>query len=107
MLYTKGDAVHVMDVKTCEQTEIAAALLGEQARFVTDGMILFVESYRGAPAIVSLPLKAGFAIATMDAGAGSAVLDCGHRLRVPKHLKVGDRITIDTRDGSYVGKEQS
>lgn len=94
-----------MDVKSCEQSEISTSLLGDKAPFVTDEMTLFVESYRGIPAIVNLPQKVSFAIAQMDAGAGSAVLDCGHKLRVPKYLKVGDRITIDTRDGSYIGKE--
>lgn len=32
-------------------------------------------------------------------------LPADSRLQVPKHLKEGDSVVIDTRTGDYVGKE--
>ena len=39
------------------QSEIPVSVLGDRAPYVTDGMSLFVESFRGVPALVTVPLK--------------------------------------------------
>ena len=69
-------------------------------------MFLYVEAYNGSPAVVNIPMRATFTItATEETGGGSATLENGLTLRVPKHLKAGDRVIVDTRDGLYVGKD--
>jgi hypothetical protein len=70
-----------------------------------DGMTIQVEAYQGVPAIVTLPSRVTFTIASLEETSGSAVTDKGFRIRVPKHVKVGDRVIVDTNSGIYVSKE--
>lgn len=108
ILYSDGTAVHVMDQATYEQSEIPLALLGDKAAYVQDGMFLHLESFKGVPAVINFPLKVTLDVAELeDIGIStcSAVLANGMKVRVPKHLKAGDKVVIDTRTGEYAGKE--
>ena len=83
MLYVADDSVSVMDTKTFEQSEIPLSVLGDRAPYLQDGMHLYVESYKGQPAVVNIPMRATFTIAsTEETGGGTATLDNGVTLRV-------------------------
>ena len=68
-------------------------------------MFLHMETYKGAPCVVNFPIKMSFTIAELEESSNSAFLDNGMKVRVPKHVKVGDKAVIDTRTGEYTGKE--
>ena len=112
VLYPEGDSVVVMD-EAFEQTELPLAMLGEAGRFLQDGMQLKVESFQGKPVICTMPEKATFEVQEMaafeqkeDKGARevTAVLSNGVKVKVPKHCKVGDKVTVFTATGEYQGK---
>lgn len=131
VLFWDSSAVTVMHPTTFEQSEIPIEVLGEvNARYLYDGMVLTVEAFKGVPVIISLPTRVTVRVISMDAGGGdsatvvtvpsgaaaaegntgpddSSALASGatFKVRVPKFVKAGDRLVIDTEHGKYVGRE--
>lgn len=114
VLYWDQEKISFMDTVSFEQTELPLTLLGDAASYVQEGMIVTVEMYQGEPAIVHVPQKVVFEIkevTTMPSNTVKeqrdvpAVLSNGIRVKVPKFIKVGDRVVIDTGSGKYLGKE--
>lgn len=118
VLYADGDMLACMHQHTFEQMEMPVAMLGDAARYVQEGMVLTVEAYKGTPAIVNIPPRISVVVRHMDEGGGTAVVDTAvgtdaagagisntFKVRVPKFIKVGDVLTLDTADGKYVGRE--
>jgi elongation factor P len=46
------------------------------------------------------PLKG----ATASGSPKPAKLNTGLTVKVPQHMSVGDKVTVDTRDGSFIGR---
>ena len=44
---------------------------------------------------------------TATGGTKPAIVETGAQVMVPLFVTIGERIKIDTRDGSYLGREQS
>jgi len=120
VLYATGDALACMHTLTYEQVELPTSLLGDAARYVQEGMTLTVESYKGVPAIFAIPPRVSVVVKHMDeSGGGTATVDTAvgregagvgisavFKVRVPKFIKVGDVLTLDTTaDGKYLGRE--
>lgn len=115
VLYTEGALVAVMEPTTFEQAELPLALFGERAPFIAEGMLLSVESYKGTPLMAHTPEKCEVEVAqvadapadTANKGSVEAVLANGQRARVPRHVKVGDRVCISLTEGkvgAYLSK---
>lgn len=103
-----------MHPMTFEQTEMPISILGDQAQYLHEGLTVTLEMYKGAPATVALPSRLTFEVVEVDSlPSGSvkenrdvpALLENGLRVRMPKHVKKGEKIILDTSDGKYVGKE--
>jgi elongation factor P len=72
---------------------------------------LKVQFYEGSPVGIELPITVNLTIvetdpplkgATASASPKSATLETGIVVKVPQFLQVGEVITIDTRDNSFV-----
>jgi elongation factor P len=110
-LYTDGDLYHFMDTESYEQTAMGAAILGDQVRYLKEGMELALSTYEGEPLDVELPttvemevVEAEMAIAG-DTATGTmkkVTLDTGLEVQVPLFVERGDVIRVDTRTGEYV-----
>ena len=109
-LYAEGDHLTFMDTATYDQITLARAMVGEQAAFLHDGVVVTVQMYEGEPITVSLPDTVALEVTETEAvvkgqtAAGSfkpAMLDNGVRTMVPSHIEVGTRIVVNTADGSY------
>lgn len=109
-LYAANELLTFMNDETYEQTEISALLVGEAEPFLQEGMIVIIESHEGEPLRVTLPDTAAFEVTetepvirgqTAAASYKPAVLDNGVRLMVPPFISIGDRILVNTIDGSY------
>ncbi len=114
VLYWDATNVALMDAATFEQTDMPRALLGSQADYLQEGMLVTVEMYQGTPARISIPARVTFEVAEVTPLATNsakenrdipAVLANGLRVKVPKFIKAGDKIVIDTPTGKYVSKE--
>jgi len=110
-LYTDGDLYHFMDTETYEQTALSAAVLGDQVRYLKEGMELVLSTYEDEPLDVELPttvdmevVEAEMAVAG-DTATGTlkkVSLGTGLEVQVPLFVQQGDVIRVDTRTGEYV-----
>jgi elongation factor P len=111
-LYKEGDSYTFMNTETYEQISMGEDMLGEdQVAYLTDGMMVKVESFEDSVIGVSLPEFVTLEITEADAvvkgqTASSsykpAILSNGVRTSVPPYIGAGTRVVIRTDDGSYV-----
>ena len=114
-LYSDGSAFHFMDPESYDQFALPADKLGDDARFLKDGMEIYVTSYEGEILGVDLPVtvdlrvtstERGFAGDTAGAPRKPATLETGLTLQVPLFVAEGDVIRVDTRTGEYQTRVQ-
>jgi elongation factor P len=110
-LYTDGDLYHFMDTETYEQTALSAAVLGDQVRYLKEGMELVLSTYEDEPLDVELPTTVDMEVVEAEvAVAGDTAtgtlkkvsLGTGLEVQVPLFVQQGDVIRVDTRTGEYV-----
>jgi elongation factor P len=110
-LYSEGDLHYFMDKDTYEQFPLSPAHLGDAVNYLKDGMELEVLMHEGEPVGVEMPLNVvlevtstdpGFKGDTATGGSKPATLETGMKINVPLFVNTGDRIRVDTRDGSYI-----
>ena len=110
-LYSEGDLHYFMDKDTYEQFPLSPAQLGDAVNYLRDGMELELLEYNGEPVGVQMPLNVvlavtrtepGFKGDTATGGSKPAVLETGMTVNVPLFVNTGDKIRVDTRDGSYI-----
>lgn len=110
-LYRDGDAFYFMDPVSFEQFSLSAAVAGDEAKFLKDGLEANLIVSDGEALAVELPNSLIYEIA--DTGPGEkgntvsnvfkdATLDNGLIVKVPMFAKVGEKIKVDTRTGQYV-----
>jgi len=108
----RGTGTYVfMDSKSYEQVEISDSVVGEQGGYLKDGVTVNVLFWDERPLWIELPPKMEFTVVETDPGIKgnsaanmykSAKLDNGMTVRVPLFIEEGNKVLIDTRDGSYV-----
>lgn len=109
-LYRDGDTYTFMDPKTYEQSEMTENELGENAPYLRDGLNVNILFWDTKPLWIELPPKMEFKVKETDPGVKGnsvsnlykdAILENGLKTRVPLFINEGDRVIVDTRDGSY------
>lgn len=112
-LFTDGELVTFMDTDSYEQISIAASLVGEQAVFLQDGMMVQVEMYEEEalglilPEHVTLEVTETEPVVKGQTAANSykpAILDNGMRCMVPPFVGVGEKVVVATAEGTYVSR---
>ena len=102
-----------MDPSTYDQFTISADLLGDSAKFLHEGETVQVQYFDGSPILVDLPISMVFKVTYTEPGfrgntvtnvQKEATIDTGAIVKVPPFIKIGDKVKIDTRDGSYISK---
>jgi len=110
-LYSDGDLYYFMDEENFEQMPIGADQLGDVLSYIKEGMSVQISSYKGELVGVELPItvelevvetEPGFKGDTANAGNKPAKLETGITIQVPLFINTGDKIKVDTRDGSYL-----
>ena len=114
-LFGDGDSFTFMDTKTYDQIALNADQLGEQAAYLQDGMTVSIESHEGAvigdalPEHVTLEVMDTEPVLKGQTAAASykpAVLENDIRSSVPPFVGVGDKVVVNTEDGSYVKRAE-
>jgi len=109
-LYTDGDSFHFMDVETYDQFAVSAVQLGDDARYLKEGLEVFVSSHETEVLGVDLPVtvdlrvaatEPGFAGDTATGARKAATLETGLVVQVPLFVNEGDMLRIDPRNGEY------
>jgi elongation factor P len=110
-LYESGEMLTFMDMATFDQIELEKDFVGEQARFLQDGMKVLVQMHEGKPLGIQLPVQVVLEVVEADAvmrgGTAApsykgAVLSNGMRVQVPPFVNAGAKIVVSTEDGTYV-----
>ncbi|HEY4076413.1 MAG TPA: elongation factor P [Rhizomicrobium sp.] len=110
-LYASGEMLTFMDMETYDQIELATDFVGDQARFLQDGMKTLVNLYEGKPIGIKLPVQVTLTVAEADpvlkGGTAApsfktAVLENGLKVQVPPFVGAGEKIIVATEDGTYV-----
>lgn len=110
-LYQDGDLYYFMDQETYDQTPFSKETLGDALRFLKEGMVCKVLSYKGTVFSVELPTFVELLIVEADPGVKgdtaqnatkTATLETGAVIRVPLFINEGEVVRIDTRTGEYL-----
>lgn len=110
-LYDDGENLNFMQQEDYEQITISKELIGDQAAYLQEGMVVVVESFEGEPIGVSLPdhvvvevVEADPVIKGQTASSSykPAKIDNGLRVMVPPFIEAGTKIVVSTADNSYV-----
>lgn len=111
-LYRAGDKYAMMDAVSFEQIELDANQIGDPVEFLKEGLEgITVLRYQGRVIGVELPNTVELQVTetapdergdTSSGGGKPATLETGAVITVPFHLKVGDRIKVDTRTRKYI-----
>ncbi len=111
-LFKSGDAYTMMDQANYEQIELSAQQIGDPVEFLKEGLEgILVLRFDGRVIGVELPNTVELEVTecapdergdTSSGGGKPAVLETGATITVPFHLKVGDRIKVDTRTRKYI-----
>jgi len=110
-LYSKGPNYFFMDQESYEQVSLGKGFIGDASKYLLEGESYQLQVYNGNPISIELPIKMEFNVTEAEKGlkgdtASGATkiikIETGLNVNVPLFIKKGDRIRVDTRDGSYV-----
>ncbi len=112
--YKDGDEFVFMDMETFEEVRLNSKELGEKVRFLKEEMEANILFWNGKVMDVELPTSVILEITDTDPGVKGdtatggtkpAIVETGAQVMVPLFVSIGERIKVDTRDGSYLGRE--
>lgn len=111
-LYKAGDKFAMMDTATYEQIELGKEQIGPAVEFLKEGLEnISVLKYQGRVIGVELPNTVELVVTeaapdergdTSSGGGKPATLETGAKITVPFHIKVGDKLRVDTRSRKYI-----
>jgi elongation factor P len=102
-----------MDTENYEQVELPAKQIEYELNFLKENMEVQIIMYQGETLGVELPntvelvvtdTEPGIKGDTASGGSKPATLETGLVVQVPFFINVGDRLIINTTDGSYVSR---
>ena len=108
-----GDYVF-MDMTSFEETRLSVEQIGRGAKYLKEGMEVNVIFYNGKVLEVELPISITLKVTETDPGVKGdtasggtkpAILETGAQVMVPLFISVGEMIKVDTRNDSYLGRE--
>lgn len=111
--YNDGDLYYFMNPETYELEPVGKDELDDNFKFVKEGMVCRILSYKGKvfgvepPTFVDLQVtktEPGFKGDTATNTLKPATLETGAEVRVPLFIDEGELIQIDTRTGEYLGR---
>ena len=113
-LYREGDDLIFMDMTSYEQLHVKEDATDGKAGYLKESQMLQVLLYKSEPLDIELPPSLVFEVTDTDPGAKGdtvsnvtkpATLETGLVIQVPIFVNIGDKVKVDTRSGSYLGRE--
>ncbi|MFT4299914.1 MAG: elongation factor P [Aeromicrobium sp.] len=115
-LYNDGTSYVFMDIQTYDQIEIAPESMGTAVDYLLENQNAVVATNEGRVLYVELPASVELVVEHTEpglqgdrssGGTKPARLETGKEIQVPLFLETGEKIKVDTRDGSYLGRVKS
>lgn len=106
-----GDNFNFMDPTSFEQFSISSQVIGDQAKYLKDGLEVTLIVSEDEALGLELPMSLVYEIAETGPGEKGntvsnvykeATLENGLVVKVPMFMKVGEKVKVDTRSGEYV-----
>ena len=110
-IYPEGDQYVFMNQATGDQIHVSTESIGDEKRFLIDGLEVEVMLFNGNPIGVELPAHVVIQVATSEPGikgdtasgaSKPATLSTGTTINVPLFINEGEWIKVDTRTGAYL-----
>jgi elongation factor P len=112
--YMEGDDYVFMNMDSFEESRLTAAQIGDGRKYLKEGMAVSVITFDGKPLEVELPNSVVLEVTQTDPGVKGdtatggtkpAIVETGAQVMVPLFITIGEKIKIDTRNDSYLGRE--
>lgn len=110
-LYQDGDIYSFMDPISFEQFTVNKQVLGDQVKYLKDGLEIVLIVSEDEALALELPMSLVYTITETGPGEKGntvsnvfkeATLDNGLVVKVPMFMGVGEKVKIDTRSGEYI-----
>ena len=115
-LYKDGSDFVFMDTDTYDQIHVPEATVGSAANYMLENQNAIVATHESTPLYVELPASVVLEITFTEpglqgdrstGGTKPATVETGATVAVPLFITTGEKIKVDTRDGSYLGRVSS
>jgi elongation factor P len=115
-LYNDGTSYVFMDTTSYDQLEVPPEVVGNAKNFMLENQDAIVATNEGRVLFIELPASVELEISQTDPGVQGdrstggtkpATLETGHEIQVPLFITTGERVKVDTRDSSYLGRVKS
>ncbi|MEM6449300.1 MAG: elongation factor P [Cyanobacteria bacterium P01_D01_bin.105] len=112
--YREGDQFVFMDMETYEETRLNEDQIGGRVKYLKEEMEVTVLIWNDTVLEVELPNSVTLEVTQTDPGVKGdtatggtkpATVETGAQVMVPLFISQGERIKIDTRNDSYLGRE--
>ena len=118
--YKDGDQFVFMDMETFEQSPLNQDQIGDRVKYLSEGMEVNVVTWNNKAQNkeqvleVELPNSVVLEVTQTDPGVKGdtatggtkpAIVETGAQVMVPLFISIGEKIKIDTRNDSYLGRE--
>ncbi|MEY3302184.1 MAG: translation elongation factor [Cyanobacteriota bacterium] len=112
--YKDGEDYVFMDMQSYEEANLTSAQIGSRVKYIKEGMEVNVVRWGDRVIDVELPntvvlevieTDPGLKGDTATGGSKAAKVETGASINVPLFVNIGDRIKIDTREDTYLGRE--
>jgi elongation factor P len=105
-----------MDTDTFDQLEVAPEIVGDMANFMLESQEAIVATNEGRVLYIELPASVELEVTYTEpglqgdrstGGTKPATVETGATVMVPLFIVNGEKIKVDTRDSSYLGRVSS
>jgi len=112
--YKEGDQYVFMDIETFEEARLSEEQMGDRFKYLKEEMEVNILFWNDAVLDVELPTSVVLEITETDPGVKGdtatgatkpAIVETGAQVMVPLFISIGEKIKIDTRTDTYLGRE--
>ncbi|MCW2780826.1 MAG: efp [Marmoricola sp.] len=112
-LYNDGTSYVFMDTDTFDQLDVSPEVVGDAKNFMLENQDAIVATNEGRVLYIELPASVELLVEYTEpglqgdrstGGTKPARLETGHEIAVPLFIVNGEKIKVDTRDSSYLGR---
>jgi elongation factor P len=109
-LYDDGEYYYFMNTENFEQMHLMKDLLGDATEYLIPQLMVKVEFYEGKPMSVELPATVDLLVVETEPGMKGATvsnvtkpakLETGLVVQVPSFITEGEKIRVNTAEGTY------
>ena len=114
-LYREGESMAFMNNVTYEQDLVSSDLLGDQAKYVSESMMVTLLYFNGRVIGLEIPNAVYLEVTQTDPGAKgdtattalkTATLETGVQVMVPLFINEGDKVKVNTLSGAYLERQK-